>query len=114
FSHIEYPGGPIHVMKVLENDWIFTHTDNAMLIFSPDLVLISEKESYDNITYDHRYYTPSFQIGTHVLFSRGNILSTDYNMSEMHIYDQYGNLEKIYNFQGNLRERYAFLDGNDL
>lgn len=114
FSHIPYPSGPIQVIEVLENDWIFTHTDNAILIFSPDLILISEKETYNNITYENPNYTPSFQIGTRVLFSRGTILSTGYDMHEMHIYDQYGNLENIYNFHGNLRERYAFLDGNDL
>ena len=112
FSHIVYPGGPIHVMEVLENDWIFTHTKNAMLIFSPDLMLISEKETYNNITYEQQNYTPSFPIGTKVLFSKRS--TTDNNMQEMHIYDQYGNLENIYNFRGNLRERYAFLDGNDL
>ena len=114
FSYIPYPSGQINVLKVLDNDLIFTHTDKAMLVFSPDLELISEKESYNGNTYDHRYYTPSFQIGNRVLFSKGSILSTDYNMHEMHIYDQYGNLENIYNFHGNLRERYAFLDGNDL
>lgn len=114
FSHIQYPSGQINVLKVLDNDWIFTHADKAMLVFSPDLELISEKESYNGNTYDHRYYTPSFQVGSRILFSRGSILSTDYNMHEMHIYDQYGNLENIYNFHGNLRERYAFLDGNDL
>jgi len=113
-TFIDYQGSNLYRFEVLENDWIFTHTDRAFLIYSPDLKLISQKESLDARTYSQSNYAPSLQIGNRVLFSTGSNLASNFGLSEMHVYDQYGNLENTFLFQGNLRARYAFVDKNDL
>lgn len=113
-KYIDYPRYDLHRFHVLENDWIFTHSEHSILIFSPQLNLISVKETYLAHTYSASNYNPSLQIGNKVLFSTSSNSVSNNGLSEMHVYDQYGNTEKTLLFKGNLRSRYAFVDGNDL
>ncbi|RTE52256.1 T9SS C-terminal target domain-containing protein [Arenibacter aquaticus] len=104
--------GTIHFFKVLENDWIFTHTDRSIVVFSPELEIISKKYSYEFESYINPNLYPSLQIGNRVLVSAR--LYENSEKTATRVYDQYGNLEKTLYIEGNLRPRYAFLENNDL
>lgn len=113
FNSIQY-NGTLNFLRVLDNNWIFTHTNRKFLIYSRDLELISEKESYQSESYTNQNYSPSIQMGNRVLVSRSSVLATNYDLHDTRVYDQYGNLEKILVMQGGLRPRYSFLDDDDL
>ncbi len=90
---------------MLDNDWIFTSNSTSIRVYSNDLELISEYPiQYD---YNMANYAPFMQKNNKV------IVHTNFD-NTLRIFSQYGEFEKEYIFLGDLYDRNAFFEGNDL
>ncbi|MEH6682537.1 MAG: T9SS type A sorting domain-containing protein [Sediminicola sp.] len=92
-------------MIMLDNDWIFTTNDTSIRVFSNDFDLINETAIETN--FDNPNSAPFIQKNNKLL------IRTSFD-KKLRVYNQYGELENYYIFDGDLRDRYAFFEDNDL
>lgn len=90
---------------MLDNDWVFTSNSTSIQVYSNDFELISEYPiEYD---YNMANYAPFMQKNNKVM-----VYTTFDNV--LRVFSQYGEFEKEYMFFGDLYDRNAFFEGNDL